>query len=108
MLCVSSDREVVDSDMNLAHVIEYVSAAESVAGSCIRVEKVHDVEQISDGVYGDVEDTLFVDQRPKLFIHQATDAKQTEWLWNDLILEPFVRRTAIESMLAASHVVDMI
>jgi hypothetical protein len=100
--------QIADSDPNVAHVTEDVLVSYGVMAGCTFVKKVHDVEQIPDRVYGDVEDTLMVDQLPELLVYEVTDTKQWEWSWDDLVVELFWRRATSESLLASSHVVDTI
>jgi hypothetical protein len=75
MVGVGVQYEIVDSDPNMDHVTEDVLVSES-AGGRILLKEIHGVEQIPDGVYGDVEDAFGVDQRPKFLSYKTTDTKQ--------------------------------
>jgi hypothetical protein len=58
--------EIVDSDPDVVRMEEDIVLRYSLRRDLVSIEKVHSVEQIPDGVDGDVEDTLIVNERPEL------------------------------------------
>jgi hypothetical protein len=104
MVWVDIQYEIADSDSDVSHVIEDVPVMIEVVRDRILAEKVYGVEQISDGVYSEVEDTIIIYHRPQLTMYLPTDSKQGKWLRDNLVFELFIQKVAIESVLASSHV----
>lgn len=66
------------------------------------------IEQISDGVYRDVEDAGSVDHWPELAIHETTDTEESGRSANDFVLQCFFRKLIIRSHLSGSQIVNAV